>query len=146
MGMTGRLFMIRYFLGLLLLTLSGPAFATDYAFDTNKDGKPDKWYVYDDGHVAVEKSDLNFDGKVDCIVEFEKKGKKTHEELDNNYDGIMDTFFSYENGKLVLEEIDSNYDGAIDLRIYYEGIYALKYEQDTDFNGTFDKVKMFGPK
>ncbi len=126
----------------LLPLISG--FADEYAFDGNKDGKPDKWYDYEGGVVKWEKSDLNFDGVVDCVVEFDDKGKPKYEQLDNNFDGTFDTFYTYDKGKLVLEEIDSNYDGKIDIRIYYDGIYVLKYEQDTDFDGVFDKIKMFG--
>src|SRR4030042_231422 len=83
---------------------------SEYAFDSNKDGQPDKWYIYEDGYVNIEKSDLNFDGKVDFIVEFDKRGKKKYEELDNNFDGKMGTFYYYEKGIAVKNTIDSNYD------------------------------------
>jgi hypothetical protein len=122
------------------------AFPTEYAFDSNKDGKPDKWYDYEDNRVKWEKSDLNFDGIVDYIVEFDEKGRKLSEREDSNFDGTFDTFFTYDQGKLVLEEIDSNYDGKIDLRVYMDGVYVLKYEQETDFDGIFDKTRMFGVK
>ncbi|MBN2354071.1 MAG: hypothetical protein JXD23_15980 [Spirochaetales bacterium] len=121
-------------------------FATEYAFDANKDGKADKWYGYENNQVQWEKTDLNFDGTVDAVVEFDERGKPKYEKIDNNFDGIFDTFYSYEKGKLVLEEIDSNYDGMIDLRINMDGIYVLSYEQDTDFDGIFDKTRMFGPE
>jgi hypothetical protein len=139
--------MKRIMVVLLLSTTAMMAYSnTEYAFDSNKDGKADKWYIYEDGYVNVEKSDLNFDGQVDCLVEFDSKNRKKREEIDNNFDGTMDTFISYENGKMVLEEIDSNYDGKIDLRIYYDGIYVLRYERDTDYDGVFDKTKIFGVK
>jgi hypothetical protein len=132
---------------LLFIYLPATAsFATEYAFDSNKDGKPDKWYVWNDGYVNEERTDLNFDGKVDAVVEFDKKGRRISEKIDNNFDGTFDTFYTYDNGKLVLEEIDSNYDGKIDLKVYMDGIYVLKYEQDTDFDGIFDKTRMFGPQ
>jgi hypothetical protein len=122
------------------------AFPTEYAFDSNKDGKPDKWYGYENNRVQWEKTDLNFDGTVDDVVEFDENGKPKYEKIDNNFDGKFDTFYTYDKGKLVLEEIDSNYDGAIDIRIHMDGIYVLSYEQDTNFDGTFDKTKMFGPE
>jgi hypothetical protein len=130
---------------LFLLALAGAAFAvSEYVFDSNKDGKPDKWYTYEDNHVTIEKSDLNFDGKVDFMVEFDKKGKKKYEEMDNNFDGVMDTFYYYEKGVATLQTIDSNYDGKIDIWMHLEGAYVDRYEQDTDFDGIVDKKKMFG--
>ena len=119
---------------------------TEYAFDSNKDGRPDKWYVYEDGYVNVERSDLNFDGKVDFIVEFDKKGKKKYEEMDNNFDGVMDTFYYYEKGVAVKNTIDSNYDGKVDIWIYLQGVYVDRYEQDTDFDGVIDRTRVFGAR
>jgi hypothetical protein len=131
----------------LCLACAGLAFPlSEYAFDSNKDGKPDKWYIYEDGYVNVEKSDLNFDGQIDFIVEFDKKGKKKHEEMDNNFDGKMDTFYYYENGIATQTTIDSNYDDKIDIWIYLQGAYVDRYEQDTDFDGVIDKTKIFGVK
>ena len=131
--------------GIIALFCAGAALAaTEYAFDTNKDGKADKWYTYEDGYVNSERSDLNFDGQVDFIVEFDKRGKKKYEEMDNNFDGKMDTFYYYEKGKAVKQTIDSNYDGNIDIWIYLDGIYVDRYEQDTDFDGVVDKTKVFG--
>jgi hypothetical protein len=129
----------------ILFFLSGFLFAlSEYAFDSNKDGKPDKWYSYDNGFITFEKDDLNFDGVVDYIAQFDQNGRKKSEELDNNFDGEMDTFYYYENGKATLETIDSNYDGKLDIWIHLNGPYVLRYEEDTDFDGVVDKTKMFG--
>lgn len=116
----------------------------EYAFDMNEDGRPDKWYKMKDDYPLWEKSDLNFDGAVDFVVEFDEKGRKKYEEMDFNFDGHMDNFYYYEKGKATLQKIDTNYDGKIDFWIYLDGIEILRYAQDTDFDGVIDKEKMFG--
>lgn len=120
-------------------------FANEYPLDTNKDGKYDKWYVYTAGVVESEKSDENYDGKIDHITRFDANGKELTEEIDFNYDGEMDNLYEYSNGRLTFQKIDSNYDGKIDIWIYIrKGSQIEKYEQDTDFDGVIDKTRTFG--
>ncbi|MFQ3620409.1 MAG: hypothetical protein SNJ78_05635 [Spirochaetales bacterium] len=89
--------------------------------------------------------DRNKDGKVDQVMILDEKGKKLYEELDYNYDGIMDDLCFFQNGALHQEWIDTNFDGMIDLWVYlYKGTYVEKYERDTNFDGIIDKVKQFG--
>ena len=112
--------------------------------DRNKDKKTDRWfYLKSDGGITIN-SDNNFDGIVDHILETDRQGNKLYEEMDYNYDGIMDNFYYYKNGALERQEIDSNYDGNIDIWIYLEkGIYITKIERDKDHDGKIDFVKIY---
>jgi hypothetical protein len=57
----------------------------------------------------------------------------------------MDDLYFYSKGIIVRREIDSNFDMKIDIWVYIkDGSLIEKYEQDLDFDGTIDKVKIFG--
>ncbi len=131
---------------LLFILITSVSFCDDAASteDRNKDGKPDRWmYLKSDGGFII-KSDNNYDGKVDYILETDRMGNKIYEEMDFNHDGEMDNFYYYTNGALVRQEIDSNFDGKIDLWIYLEkGIYIIKIERDKDYDGVIDYTKNY---
>ena len=60
-------------------------------------------------------------------------------------DGKMDDLYFYTDGIIVRREVDSNFDLNIDIWVYIkDGNLIEKYEQDLDFNGDIDKVKIFG--
>ena len=91
------------------------------------------------------KFDRSGDGKIDYAVLFDAQGEKKEEALDFNHDGMLDDFLYYSRGVLVREEIDSNYDGKIDLWVYlHRGVYIERYEQDTNFDGKPDIVRVYG--
>jgi hypothetical protein len=137
---------MRHFFAIILFILAGSAWGKPYTFDSNSDGKEDKWYDYADGFISLEKSDMNFDGQVDYLARFDKKGRREYEEMDTNYDGIMDNWYYYLNGILESQKIDSNFDGKIDMWIYMapDGLHVKKTECDADFDGVVDKVKVYG--
>ena len=112
--------------------------------DRNKDGKIDRWtYLKSDGGFII-KADNNYDGIVDYVLETDSRGNKIYEEMDFNYDGVMDNFYYYENGVFVRQEIDSNFDGKIDIWIYLEnGIYIKKIERSRNHDGVIDYVKNY---
>ncbi len=93
----------------------------------------------------LEKYDSNHDGRVDYIVRSDDSGDKVMEALDYNHDGKMDDLYFYSDGIIVRREVDSNFDMNIDLWVYIKnGSLVEKYEQDLDFDGIIDKVKIFG--
>jgi hypothetical protein len=112
--------------------------------DSNKDGQIDEWYNTAEGGVFVILRDRNYDGKPDYEVRYDAQNRKVSEKLDFNYDGRMDDFYYYQEGRLVRQEIDTNFDGAVDVWVFLDGVYVLGYERDTDFDGTVDVVKHFG--
>jgi hypothetical protein len=129
------------FCGLFTSCLPLAAASTTYDVDQNKDGNPDQWYEVDDGRVLSARQDRNYDRQVDYLVEYDRDGRKTREEMDFNLDGRMDDFCYFEKGALVRQEIDSNFDDRIDVWVFLEGPYIRRYEMDKDFNGQVDVIK-----
>lgn len=112
-------------------------------YDTNKDGKIDRWVYVQNGFVYKVEIDVNYDGKIDSIyiyVNSDKGPILQRIELDTDYDGVFDDFVYYENGKMVKEEIDSNNDGKVDIWIYIADGYIYKVEKDLNFDGKIDEV------
>jgi hypothetical protein len=129
------------FVLLVLLGACLPLNADTYAADSNEDGEPDQWYEMLDGQVTEVRMDRNFDGTVDYRVRYDGQSRKVLEEMDFNFDGQMDDFSYYEEGRLAREEIDSNFDGRVDVWVTMEGMYIRRYEMDRDFDGKVDTVK-----
>ncbi len=95
--------------------------------------------------TLVEEFDSNTDGDIDHLVRINIDGVKVMESIDFNHDGEMDDLYFYSKGIIVRREIDSNFDMKIDVWVYIkDGSLIEKYEQDLDFDGTIDKVKIFG--
>lgn len=133
-------------LGLMLLlgvtvVCSGNAEASD----ENEDGKPDQWIEeLGDDQFRITK-DRNYDGVVDYSLMYHRDGYKVYEELDFNYDGVMDDFYFYAAGVLDYRTVDTNYDGKIDLWVFLtEGVYVSKIERDLNHDGEIDYVKDYG--
>lgn len=96
------------------------------------------------GDLTTIESDRDGDGSVDYLVRVDDAGRKTYEELDFNYDSVMDDFYYYSAGVLLRREIDTNYDEEVDVWVYiHEGVYIERYERDLDFDGIVDQIKDF---
>ena len=127
---------------LLMLVTAGNLFSSDRIVDVsaiisligqNSEG------------TFVEKFDSNTDGNIDYLVRTNIDGDKVMESIDFNFDGEMDDLYFYSEGIIVRREIDSNFDLKIDVWVYIkDGSFIEKYEQDLDFDGLIDKVKIFG--
>ncbi len=115
------------------------------ALDTNNDGKADRWEELDEEGNTIFQFDRDYDGTIDYLLKMSEFGNKIIEELDYNFDGVMDDFYFYTGGVLEKREVDTNFDTRIDLWVYLkEGVYIEKYTRDTDFDGEIDIVKSFG--
>jgi len=96
-------------------------------------------------NTFIEEYDSNNDGRVDYHIRTNSDGDKVLELMDFNHDGKMDDLYFYDDGVIVRREVDSNFDLNIDIWVYIkDGNLIEKYEQDLDFNGDIDKVKIFG--
>jgi hypothetical protein len=136
---------------LVLLIFSGTTASRVWAAnsgesDLNDDGKADQW-IEDLGNERFRVTkDRDFDGEVDYALVYTSDGRKEYEEQDYNYDGEMDDFYYYQTGVLHHRAVDTNYDGEVDLFVYLDsGVYIWKIERDTDFDGTIDYLKEYGP-
>src|SRR6056297_1835578 len=103
----------------------------------------DKFQELEDAEPAIE-LDSNQNGRIDYLIKTGQEGNKKMEVLDFDHDGAMDDFYMYDHGVLVQRAIDSNADGKVDIWVYLEeGVYIARYEEDTNFDGTMDRVKNY---
>ncbi len=125
-----------------MLLLAGSLFSSDRSIDVSEILE----IIGESGDIALmEQFDTNKDGEIDYLVGTDADSVKILESIDFNHDGTMDDLYFYSNGIIVRQEVDSNYDYKIDIWVYIkDGSSVEKYEQDTDFDGTIDKVKKFG--
>lgn len=128
-------------IAVLIFAVVFPLCAQSREDDTNSDGKIDRWIKTSGNKVSEISLDRDYDGEVDYLVKYDDNSNKLEEQLDFNYDGIMDDFYYYAGGKMKRREIDTNYDERIDIWVYLDGIYINKYEKDIDFDGKIDLVE-----
>ena len=130
----------------LILFLSTPLICQAVSsYDTNDDGKADKWIEdFANGNKKIE-VDSDYNGIIDRIIRFDAEGKTNYEEYDFDLDGIIDTYYFYGEDGLERQELDSNGDGEIDIWVHLkEGSYMKSYERDVDFDGQIDVIKEYG--
>jgi hypothetical protein len=107
--------------------------------DLNGDGKIDMWEALDEeGNVAKVVYDLDFDGKPDLAVTYEK-GQLVKKEYAPGFDGRTRSVAYYEGGKLVRKERDSKGTGKIDVWEYWENGELDRVGYDDDGDGQVDR-------
>lgn len=78
-------------IGLVSLTIFYNTPITHDGIDHNGDGTLDeKWTIVNNMYSKIE-ADRNFDGQVDNISEFDRKGIIKHAKFDENFDGTFET-------------------------------------------------------
>lgn len=99
-------------------------------FDLNRDDRPDVWKLsmkIEEGnvtrHIATCKQvDLNFDGKKDYVVGYNRKGAREFEKFDYDFDGAFDAYTIYDpkTGAIVGTSHDSDADGIYEIEEMYD--------------------------
>jgi hypothetical protein len=113
-------------------------------YDEDFDGRPDRTLVYDAAShevVAIEE-DTNFDGKVDAWTAV-RGGQVVGRRVDDNGDGQVDGWSSYKAGVITRLERDANGDGFRDHVAYYQNGRLAREERDDDGDGRTDLVSHF---
>jgi hypothetical protein len=111
--------------------------ATDVNDDgrVNFDGKVDveRFYEADGEHVAQERHDFDFDGRLDQLS-FYEDGQLVRKELDTNFDNTIDTWLWCGNGWVTRAERDRERDGRVDVwEVYAQGLITeAQYDDDND--------------
>jgi hypothetical protein len=118
----GIVILIVLLLSLLALwagkNMGGTKFSYHYV-----NGKPDKEWVYEHGHLVQFLQDRNLDGKWDYWVHYDENGQITDVEYDNNFDGKPDESWTYSNGLPVSVEKDTDFNYTSDeFYTYKDGI------------------------
>lgn len=107
--------------------------------DLNADGRIDTWERYaPDGALVRVVHDLDFDGKPDETLHFEKE-QLVKKELAFGFDGVPRSWSHYEKGKLVRKERDTNGDGTVDYWEYWENGEVDRIGVDQDGDGQVDR-------
>jgi hypothetical protein len=107
--------------------------------DLNADGRIDTWERYEaDGALARVVYDLDFDGKPDVTLFFEKD-QLVKKELAFGFDGVPRSWNFYEKGKLARKERDTNGDAKVDYWEYWEDGQIDRIGIDQDGDGQVDR-------
>lgn len=107
--------------------------------DLNNDGKIDTWEEYEpDGSLAKLTYDMDFDGKPDVTL-FYEKDQLVRKEYAFGFDGVPHAFNYYEKGKLVRKERDTSGTGKIDTWEYWENGEVDRVGVDLDGDGQVDR-------
>jgi hypothetical protein len=107
--------------------------------DLNGDGKVDAWEFYGpDGTVQKIVYDLDFDGKPDVTLAFEKD-QIVRKEYAFGFDGQPRSWNYYEKAKLVRKERDSHQTGKVDYWEYWENGEIDRIGVDEDGDGQVDR-------
>jgi hypothetical protein len=108
-------------------------------WDLNGDGRVDWWQAFDaEGNLVKEAFDLDFDGKPDLAITYEK-GQLVKKEFAPGFDGMVRTIEYYEDGKLVRKERDTKGDGKVDTWEYFENGELDRIGVDLDGDGQVDR-------
>jgi hypothetical protein len=109
--------------------------------DINGDGVPDLWIYYSplrSSEIVRQEEASHFDGRVDTWSHF-KDGRLVRREVDTKGKGLADTVYYYENEKIVREERDDNGTGGVSFRALYQNGRRAKIEEDTSGRGKIDR-------
>ena len=82
--------------------------------------------------------DTNLDGIKDVVRTFNPKGEALHEEADRNYDGRVDLWINFVDGRLAEEDVDTNGDGKPDVWKFYVNGQLQRIRRDRNFDGKAD--------
>jgi len=106
--------------------------------DTNRDGKPDVFKLYQGNDLVCRKVDLDHDGHVDIVAHLDPGDIPVLEEFDLDFDGKIDEVVFYEKGQIVRKEFDTNHDGVPDIFKHFRDGRLVLLERDTKGSGTVD--------
>lgn len=87
--------------------------------------------------------DTNLDGIKDVVRTFNAKGEAVHEESDRNYDGRIDVWINFVEGRLAQEDVDTNLDGKPDVWKFYVDGQLNRIRRDRNFDGKPDVWEMY---
>ena len=133
-------------------------------FDLNLDGTADivKWVRYRDrsGQLLADarlkeprgeyvevimrkEMDTNLDGKMDVIRNYNRRGALTGEQVDTEFDGVLETEATVVDGKVTRVTIDLTGDGKPESTRFYRNGQLQRIERDPNGDGLTDSWSHF---
>jgi hypothetical protein len=88
--------------------------------------------------LACREIDTNLDGIKDVVRTFNAKGEAVREEADRDYDGRVDVWINFVDGRLAEEDLDTNRDGKPDVWKFYVNGQLQRIRRDRNFDGKPD--------
>ena len=82
--------------------------------------------------------DTNLDGIKDVVRTFNPKGEALHEESDRDFDGHIDLWINFVDGRMSEEDVDTNRDGKPDVWKFYVDGQLQRIRRDRNFDGKAD--------
>jgi hypothetical protein len=104
--------------GLIYWAYNSPV--TEDGIDMNGDGILDEKWIYKDHRISRTEVDRNFDGNIDIVYNFDRKGILKDSKQDDNFDGIFESVIKFNNGLIQTQDSDLNQDGNIDYKAQYK--------------------------
>jgi hypothetical protein len=93
--------------------------------------------------LACSEIDTNLDGIKDVVRTFNAKGEAQHEEADRDYDGRVDVWINFVDGRLAEEDVDTNKDGKPDVWKFYVNGQLQRIRRDRNNDGKPDEWEMY---
>lgn len=87
--------------------------------------------------------DSNLDGIKDVVRTFNAKGEALHEEADQDFDGKVDVWINFVDGRLAEEDLDTNKDGKPDVWKFYVNGQLQRIRRDRNFDGKPDVWEIY---
>jgi hypothetical protein len=112
-------------------------------FDDNEDGRADLIESLSAAGQLERAEEMDPDsGRVRLVWLYDEAANPWCAEEDRDGDGVFETRFFYENGRLYAVEEDTNADGKVDLwETYDEAEVLVSTRQDFDYDGVPDMVR-----
>jgi hypothetical protein len=88
--------------------------------DHDGDGVLDVVWTYVNYRVSKSEGDRNFDGEMDVVSIYGRQGTIQSTSLDDDFDGVFETKYLYEQGNLFSQTTDTTGDGFVDYRVNYK--------------------------
>lgn len=87
--------------------------------------------------------DTNLDGIKDVVRTFNEKGEALHEEADRDYDGKIDVWIKFVDGRIAQEDVDTNKDGKPDVWKFYVNGELQRIRRDRNGDGEPDVWEIY---
>jgi hypothetical protein len=93
--------------------------------------------------IACREVDTNLDGIKDVVRLFDEKGEPTREEQDRDFDGKIDSWTLFSEGRMAEVQEDTNRDGRPDAWKSYNDGKLTRIKRDRNFDGKPDQWEMY---
>ena len=87
--------------------------------------------------------DTNLDGIKDVVRTFNEKGEAMHDEADTDWDGHVDLWINFVDGRMAEEDADTNHDGKPDVWKFYMNGQLQRVRRDRNFDGKPDVWEIY---